>query len=319
MRHRHVDTFEEHAVWTILFVSFFIGFLLMAMSNYFFPLGTIFPGMNLSAPLAMLDFEMRALVFQTMVSIPLAMFAHFRKEQKLMMVKVTLLIGVLYLSLCLLAAFVFCAVEITRTFFISAVGVLGFIALVVVVEKSFRSLIRNWVGIKYVPKNASLIVADKHLIDAKARIEKEHFKEASEAFHAAAVVYVCLEDWQKTAENYWFAAEVLSKESSVAFDFHVAWLYTLSAAAYLLSNNSEKADKALQLGRELLASGEVEKSRFEKLLSLFDFLEALQKRDVQRANEIWRNLTRRIGKWDYPVMDETILLLEKNMGAIYNK
>jgi len=291
----------------------------MALSNHFFALGTIFPGMALSAPLAMLDFEMRALVFQAMVSIPLAMFAHFRKEQKLMMAKITLLIGVLYFSLCLLAVVVFYAVEITRTFFIGAVGVLGFITLIAVLKKSFWSLIREWVGIKYVPKNASLSAADKHLIDAKARMEKGHFRGASEAFHAAAVVYVRLEDWQKTAENYWSAAEILSRESDVALDSHVAWLYTLSAAAYLLSNDSEKAEKALKLGRELLASGEIEKGKFEKLLSLFDFLEALQKRDAQRANEMWRNLTRRIGKWDYPVMDETILLLEKNMGTIYSK
>lgn len=319
VRHRHVDTIEEHAVWTILLVSFFAGFFLMALSNHSFALGTIFPGMNLSAPLAMLDFEMRALVFQVIVSIPFAVFARFSKEQKLMMTKITLLIGVLYLSLCLLAVFLFYVVEITRTFFIDVIGVLGFVALIAFLKKSLGSLVREWVSIKYIPANTSLNAADKHLIDAKARIEQRHFKGASDAFRAAAVVYVRLEDWQKTAENYWSAAEILSEEPDVALDSHVAWLYALSAAAYLLNRDFGKAEKALKLGRGLLASGEIEKSKFEKLASMFDFLEALQKQNAQQISEMWRKLARRIGKWDYPIMDETILLLEKNMDAIYSK
>jgi hypothetical protein len=188
------------------------------------------------------------------------------------------------------------------------------IGAVFLLKKTLGKRVGQWFRIRYIPEGASLEVAEKHSTTAKDRLGKGHLEGASQEFHAAAVMFLRLEDWSKTAQNYWMAAETLSREPNPEFDFDVAWLYALSSSAYLLSDDTEKAGKALELGKEALKDGKIAKKAEEKISLIIDFLVAIITKNTQQANEIWPNINRRLRRWGYTVIEETELLLEK----VYN-
>jgi hypothetical protein len=188
--------------------------------------------------------------------------------------------------------------------------------LIVVLKKLFGRRIYGWVRIKYVPENASSEVAEKHIGEAKARLEKGFPKRASQDFHAAAVMFLRLEDWSKTAENYWMAAETLSKEPDSDLGFGISWLYALSASAHILSGNIEEAEKALALGKRILKNRKTDRNKEEKVSLILEFLAAILNRNNQQADATWQKLSRRITKWGYPTTEETIVLLKRNYDAL---
>jgi hypothetical protein len=188
---------------------------------------------------------------------------------------------------------------------------IGFVWLL---RKFFGQRVSWWFRIKYVPDNVTLELTSNSLKRAEYQLTQKNYKGAAGAFHAAAVMFLRLEDWSKTAQNYWMAAETLSREPNPEFDFDVAWLYALSSSAYLLSDDTEKAGKALELGKEALKDGKIAKKAEEKISLIIDFLVAIITKNTQQANEIWPNINRRLRRWGYTVIEETELLLEK----VYN-
>lgn len=311
-------TFEESNVGFMVLLSFLIALALYVILLYLnltpiFILHGLFGAVGFYSGTLVTIFSLHAIV-----SFILALRFHFAHRQFKMLAKSLLLIDTLLpISFILLFICALYIIEVTSIFFpFVPLMALGYIGLIAVLKKFFGSRVYEWIRIKYVPERTSLEVAEKHLCNAKARLEKEYFEGASQEFHAAALMFLRLEDWSKTAENYWTAAETLSKEPDPDFGFGIAWLYALSASAYLLNGNYGKAEKLLELGKETLKKQKIDKKVKEKVSLILDFLTAIQNKNLQQVNDTWKNLKRRMSKWRYPVTEETILLLERNFHSI---
>lgn len=152
--------------------------------------------------------------------------------------------------------------------------------------------------------------------NAKSRIEKGNFEGASQEFHGAATMFLRLEQWSKAAQNYLTAAETLAKEKNTKSGFGIAWLYALSSAAYLLGGEVGGAGKAVELGRKAVETYRIDKKARERVSLLLDALAIMIGKDAAQANEVWQNLSKKLKRWNYTTVEETQILLEKDVEAI---
>jgi hypothetical protein len=223
---------------------------------------------------------------------------------------------ILPLSLILWAYLAVNVLLASGVFILTVPVVLAFFGLWALLRKLFGARAYEWVRIKYVPKKGSVHVAQKHLSNAKSRIEKGNFEGASQEFHGAATMFLRLEQWPEAAKNYWTAAETLAKEQNTGSGFGIAWLYALSSAAYLLSGEVGGAGKAVELGRNAVETCKIDNKAKERVSLLLDAMTAMLRKDVAQANEIWQNLSKKLKRWNYPTVEETRILLEKNINAM---
>jgi len=186
-------------------------------------------------------------------------------------------------------------------------------AVILILVAKFRNQISRIYRMKELPESDLMMRAERRLEKARTRLGKEQFEAVSEEFHFVAKTYLKLEKWSKAAENYWQAAETLSREPNLSFG--AAWLYGLSAATYLLDGKAEKAEEALKCGKETLETQVLDKKAKERVLRLFEFLTLIKNKDFQRAKENLPALSRKIKKQEYAVVDETIFLLERNLNG----
>lgn len=182
---------------------------------------------------------------------------------------------------------------------------IGFLGLM---KKLFGHHASRYFRIEYLPKHASIETASKFQQKARHRLAENDYRGASANFHSAAGVHAKLAMWKEAADDYSLAAENLSKANKSSSS-SVAWLYTLSAASYILADRSE-AEDALVRGRMAVDGKEIG-NWGERVLLILDFLSAVQKKDVQQVQEKWPGLNRKMRKWECPTIEETLYTLGK--------
>jgi hypothetical protein len=254
---------------------------------------------------------------QVACSFLLGVWFRLSHEQAILLVKY---VSALFVLLAAFAVYNFAIYVVARPMFadpdssvILLVGLMNalFIGLVGIANKHLARRTKEWFRIKYISGNASLEQAAKSLERAKQAIAKNDHRGASKAFHSAAIGHVNHEMWHDAAEEYKMAADSLVKGGSTVLRTTVSWLYLLSSLARILNMESEKAVTTIALSRETIAEEKTEKKAKERILLVLDFLSAIADKDVKQSAEIWQTLGKRIGKWGYPAVEETLVLLEK--------
>ena len=319
---RRVKTDEEVKVEMVLVLGFLSGFFLFVALTYVItPLPRFLTG--LGYPNAAIGIIVVILSFHALVSFLWGLWFHFSRRQYWLLAKYALVFdgglslgfaGFNYLVYAVIAG-VLSNPQSPAIFIVGGMN-LVFIGFVWVLKRLFGERVSLWFRMKYIPDNASLELASKSLKKAEQELSRKNYEGGSQAFHFAAVVYINLELWEKAAENYWLAAENLSKKTNSHHGFGTAWLYALSASTYSLSRNAEKAEEALELGKTVLKIRQVDKKAEKKISLILDFLTAILKKNTLEAANLWKNLDRKLSKWGYPTTEETIILLERNLDLL---
>jgi len=316
MMFKRAKTYEEEIVESTFFISILLALPLVGVSVFVTPLGQIFGGQPQAIP-SFADLMLRLFGFHVIVTVLLAARHKFNGRQYAMLAKVMLGLDlILPLSLILWAYLALYVLLASGVFILTVPVLLAFFGLWALLRKLFGARVNGWVRIKYVPEKGSVNIAQKHLSNAKSRIEKGNFEGASQEFHGAATMFLRLEQWPEAAENYWTAAETLAKEPNTRSGFGIAWLYALSSAAYLLSGEVGRAGRAVELGRKAVETNKIDKKAKERALLLLDALAIMMGKDAAQANEVWQNLSKKLKRWNYTTVEETQTLLEKDVEAI---
>lgn len=194
--------------------------------------------------------------------------------------------------------------------FVIAVTLLLYVSTVfVLLKKIFGERVSRWLCIKGVSDTAYLDQAFSLLARAERELHRRNYEGASQYFHSAATIYANLERWRDSAENYLRAADALSMEKDMAFG--AAYTYGFAAAASIINKNVEKANQAIERGREILEREKMDSESVQKASAILSLLTTICNGDLKNAEEQWKFLERKIKQWMYANPQEAYLLFEK--------
>jgi hypothetical protein len=183
------------------------------------------------------------------------------------------------------------------------------IVLLILLRRATGEQISKYFRISYVPASASSDQVSKSIGKAERELAGKNYEAAGEAFHAAAVAYVRLERWREAGEEYWRAADAFSTEEDMAFE--ASFLYAFAAASFILSRTTGNADRAIRMAEKTLKADHMPDKARKRISEILMLLAATRNREFDKAVESWRSLRRKVKRWSYPFVEETILLLEK--------
>lgn len=189
-----------------------------------------------------------------------------------------------------------------------------FIGLVGLTNKLLTGRTKEWFRIKYVSEKASLEHANKSLEKAREAMEKNDYDTASKAFHSAAITHMTHNMWREASEDYALSANSLAKANKEAFRVSTAWLYLLSSLASILNHENDNAMSTIDLSEKTISAETIETKVRERILLLLDLLKAVTEKDTESSVNEWERLRRKMGRWGYPAMEETLIMLEKIPG-----
>jgi len=320
-RPRRVKTFEESSVEFAFLIGmpsglflFVLVYILTPLSQWLIELG--YPNV-LSGMLILIAF------FQVLCSFLFGLRSRFSREQNILVLRYTavvfflsgILVGYNYLVYLVIAPML----PDPHSAAIPTVATMCLLLLVFfgLFKRFFSQWTNQWFRIKYVSGKGLPERALQNRAKAEIELARKNYENASKDYHAAALEYVNMGNWREAAKDYWLAAESLSKASNLSLGFGATWLYVLAGTAYLLDSQLDKAKEALNLGKEMLGRREMEKDGRERLSLLVNALSTLIEGDSESTAEMWGIVNRKVGRWGYPVTEETLALFEKASELIH--
>lgn len=199
---------------------------------------------------------------------------------------------------------------------IGIVGVINLllIVLLILLRRALGEHVSKWFRIKYIPANASIDLASKFIEKAERELASKNYEVSGEAFHAAAVAYVNLGKWKEAGEEYLRAADIYSMEKDMAFG--ASFMYGLAAASFILGKSIENANRAIERAEKILELEKMPDKAKKRVSDILTLLTTICNGESEKAEESWKSLRRKVIRWGYPIVEETILLMERNIETL---